>query len=443
MAIPLVGGSVPAINYRDLVTGNSNHFQSGIGSWVAVGGTLTYDNVSGFTYSWPTNWSYSLKHVTTATGQYVELPITGTFKVGVEYVALVALTYEENVACDTTCEFGLIGTDVADYNVPSFGPDEAWNGGHYVVIALRWVPTATRTGVTVRITRTEAAGTLTLHVGHCKAFRSGPTNMAPIIATPGNSVGQGASGLTLLLNNGTQGVRVSVGGGEGGITFDASNGVTLDSNPAGGLYAAMGVQTGGGLYDPIWMQGETLSASDLVDVGVQMAAGPNYVGMRLSEKDSDTVQLYADVAGGYMMQLRNRGSGKGWAVSDDGTVNAKIAAAFQHILTVPGALTTGTDKAAHFQMPDKALIDEVRCHVGTQPVGASVIVDVNDDGTTIFTTQGNRPEIADSTSDDTSGVADGGTAVAKDSVITVDIDQIGSGTAGSDLTVFVRGRYIW
>ena len=117
------------------------------------------------------------------------------------------------------------------------------------------------------------------------------------------------------------------------------------------------------------------------------------------------------------------------------------AQSFQWVFTVAGTLTTGTDKCAYFRVPRKVRIDEVRVHVGTAPTGDAVTIDVNDDGTTIFTTQTSRPSIDATGSDAVSGVPDGGLAVAKDSVITIDIDIVGSGTAGSDLTVFVRGRY--
>ena len=116
---------------------------------------------------------------------------------------------------------------------------------------------------------------------------------------------------------------------------------------------------------------------------------------------------------------------------------------FQWAFPVSGSLTVTTNISTYFQAPARVRIDEVRCHVGTAPVGATILVDVNDDGTTVFTTQGHRPTIADGANDATSGAADGGTSVAKNSVITIDVDQVGSGTAGSDLTVFVRGRYVW
>jgi hypothetical protein len=78
--------------------------------------------------------------------------------------------------------------------------------------------------------------------------------------------------------------------------------------------------------------------------------------------------------------------------------------------------------------------DSTRASVSTAPTGAALIVDINKDGTTIFTNQALRPEIA------ISGFTDQGstpsvTTIANTSYLTVDIDQIGSTVPGSDLTV--------
>lgn len=83
-------------------------------------------------------------------------------------------------------------------------------------------------------------------------------------------------------------------------------------------------------------------------------------------------------------------------------------------------------------------IDFVRASVNTAPTGSSIIVDVNKNGTTIFTTQANRPTIA--ASGFTSGLVTNMniTSVAAGDYITIDIDQVGSSTAGEDLTVQIR-----
>ena len=76
--------------------------------------------------------------------------------------------------------------------------------------------------------------------------------------------------------------------------------------------------------------------------------------------------------------------------------------------------------------------------VGVAPTGADLIVDINKNGTTIFTTQANRPTIA-------IGGFDSGrvenmdvTSLADGDYLTADIDQVGSTVAGQDLQVFIE-----
>lgn len=108
------------------------------------------------------------------------------------------------------------------------------------------------------------------------------------------------------------------------------------------------------------------------------------------------------------------------------------------IVTTPafaivGTLTTGTDKAPTILIPCDLTIIKAKLVVKTAPTGSSIIVDVNKNGTTIFTTQANRPAIAASATTGDSGAPDV-TALSEDDKITIDVDQIGSTIAGADLT---------
>jgi hypothetical protein len=78
-----------------------------------------------------------------------------------------------------------------------------------------------------------------------------------------------------------------------------------------------------------------------------------------------------------------------------------------------------------------------RASVGTAPTGSSIIADVNKNGTTIFTTQANRPTIA--ISGNTSGAVTNMnvSALSAGDYLTVDVDQVGSTVAGADLTITV------
>lgn len=102
-----------------------------------------------------------------------------------------------------------------------------------------------------------------------------------------------------------------------------------------------------------------------------------------------------------------------------------------------GTLVVATGQG-RFYFESARTILSVRASVGTAPTGAAIIIDVKRNGTTIFTTQANRPTIAINAF--TSGLVtnmDVNTVAAGD-YLTVDIAQVGSTAAGADLTVQIR-----
>jgi hypothetical protein len=82
-------------------------------------------------------------------------------------------------------------------------------------------------------------------------------------------------------------------------------------------------------------------------------------------------------------------------------------------------------------------VDKVVASLGTAPAGSTFIVDANKNGTTIFTTQTARPTIAIAGFKSTGGVPLAAVTLADGDYLSFDVDQIGSGTAGSDLVVEV------
>ncbi len=83
-------------------------------------------------------------------------------------------------------------------------------------------------------------------------------------------------------------------------------------------------------------------------------------------------------------------------------------------------------------------ISNVFTAVSTAPSGSALIVDINKDGTSIFTDQSKRPLIVSGAYTDTSDTPDI-QAWANDSYLTMDVDQVGSTVAGSNLVVHVIG----
>ena len=105
------------------------------------------------------------------------------------------------------------------------------------------------------------------------------------------------------------------------------------------------------------------------------------------------------------------------------------------------AVTTLTaNSGTRLYFPYSAVIQGITVSAGTAPTGASLIVDVNKNGTTIFTTQGNRPTLTagSNVSSEVTNM-DINTITAGD-YLTVDVDQIGAPTPGAAVSVAVRLR---
>jgi hypothetical protein len=132
-----------------------------------------------------------------------------------------------------------------------------------------------------------------------------------------------------------------------------------------------------------------------------------------------------------------------------GTVNAGLSgkAATSHTHTITGEIIFGVTGAATVRtgtakVPNKSgrtrTITGVTITATTAPTGATMIADVNINGTTIFGTQANRPTITASSTALFTTTGMSVTSWTDGQWLTVDIDQIGSTVAGSDVTVTVH-----
>jgi len=102
---------------------------------------------------------------------------------------------------------------------------------------------------------------------------------------------------------------------------------------------------------------------------------------------------------------------------------------------VSGTLVTGTGALRFHNKTDRTLtFKTVHLAIGTAPTGAAIIVDVHKNGTTIFTTQANRPQIAIGANSGASMTFDV-TTLANLEYLTLDIDQVGSVIAGANLVI--------
>jgi hypothetical protein len=103
------------------------------------------------------------------------------------------------------------------------------------------------------------------------------------------------------------------------------------------------------------------------------------------------------------------------------------------------ALTTGTAKVT-FRMPYAMTVTAVRSSVTTAPTGSTLVVDINEGGTSILSTKLSIDATEKTSTTAATAAVISDTALADDAEITIDIDQIGSTVAGAGLKVWIIGR---
>lgn len=108
------------------------------------------------------------------------------------------------------------------------------------------------------------------------------------------------------------------------------------------------------------------------------------------------------------------------------------------VFPIVGTVTVGTDLAPSLVVPTNLSIVKAYLVVKTAPVGQEIIVDINVNGTSIWNaTQANRVEIAASATSGNQTSFDI-TSLSEGDIITVDVDQVGTTTPGTDLTIQLK-----
>jgi hypothetical protein len=130
-------------------------------------------------------------------------------------------------------------------------------------------------------------------------------------------------------------------------------------------------------------------------------------------------------------------------VDADGRLTAAVSDTMAMIIACSDEttnLTTGNAKVT-FRAPFAFTILGLRANVNTAPTGSTIIVDINEAGSTIMTTNKLSIDASEKTSvtaATAAGITD--SAIADDAEMTIDIDQIGSTAAGKGLKVTILYR---
>lgn len=105
------------------------------------------------------------------------------------------------------------------------------------------------------------------------------------------------------------------------------------------------------------------------------------------------------------------------------------------------SLETGTAKLT-FRMPFAMTLTEVRANVKTAPTGSTLIVDINESGSTILSTKLSIDAGEKTSTTATSSAVISDANLADDAEITIDIDQVGSTIKGTGLKIILIGNKV-
>lgn len=126
--------------------------------------------------------------------------------------------------------------------------------------------------------------------------------------------------------------------------------------------------------------------------------------------------------------------------------SAKVNTNFQNIsnvlrptyeVSIVGTLVIGTNIAPLLLVPQAMTIERVSVRVKGNPTGSPIIIDINKNGSTIWSNPDNRVQIADGSSTGIQTVFNT-TSLSVDDYLTIDIDDVGSTSPGTDLTIAIR-----
>ena len=102
------------------------------------------------------------------------------------------------------------------------------------------------------------------------------------------------------------------------------------------------------------------------------------------------------------------------------------------------AITTGTAKVT-FRMPYAMTLTAVRANVNTAPTGSTILIDINEGGTTVLSTKLMIDASENTSTTATTAYVISDSALADDAEITIDFDQVGSTIAGKGVKVWLLG----
>ena len=227
---------------------------------------------------------------------------------------------------------------------------------------------------------------------------------------------------TALSNLTSGGVLLSCDTGDLLYAVKSGNSRHVHAGALSGLATTAAVAAG---YQPL--------DSDLTAIAALATAAAGRSLLTIADPNADAVYFWDDSAGAFVALTLAAG-----LVISGTTIRATEAFSFA-LSDETTSISTGTAKLT-YRMPYAFTLTEVRASVNTAPVGSTIIVDINDGGTSIMTTNKLSIDASEKTSTTAATAAAlTDTSLADDAEITFDIDQVGSSTPGKGLKVTLIG----
>ena len=168
--------------------------------------------------------------------------------------------------------------------------------------------------------------------------------------------------------------------------------------------------------------------------GFDNLAPTTTAGDLITHDGSDNTRLAIGTAG-QVLKVNSGANGVEWGASSATSQPVEIGFALSDETTT---LNAATD-ALTFRMPHAMTLTEVRANLKTAPVGSSFIVDINQNGSTILSTKLSIDASEKTSTTAATPAVISTSALTDDAEITIDVDQVGSSTAGVGLKVWLIG----
>lgn len=301
---------------QEFLTGDDVLMSAGIGAWVASSGTIAWDSGTPNLGTKGGSVKWTIGNTTT---EYMEVPVSGTFEAGREYHACVALMVEEATGGDTRILFGVPTTDDTEEQYILSG--EWGTLSQYVFFIVRWVPTANRTGVKLRIRRNQnTGGDKNYHVGYARVVDPMGTSGLAVIADARISMVDNP--LIFPVGSLYGGQRLPFSATDpataGGAIVAIDNARALLQGGASSSSAALQAM----VDSYLWLQaGAEEAPADRSGMGVALFLGEDFLDLVFGEKDAGTIQVYSEL--GFDIELADNDAGR-WKVTDDAQTAQKI-----------------------------------------------------------------------------------------------------------------------